>query len=151
MNLPEPEDDFERQLIADVERVGWYCVRVADEEHPQSIVNIGFSYTVGLTPSFGAPEVIVVGVEWEAAYIWLSNVVADLQDGKKLAAGVEFEEDGTKLAEVSDPARSQFMVYADWLTHGKGFEALQLLVPDIEGNVPGEGYRGPPQPLLADV
>ena len=54
MNLPEPEDDFERQLIADVEHVGWYCVRVPPTRRTrQSIVKIGFSYTVGLTPTCG--------------------------------------------------------------------------------------------------
>jgi hypothetical protein len=34
LDLPEPEDAFEEELVADVRAFGWHCVLVADEVAP---------------------------------------------------------------------------------------------------------------------
>ena len=34
LDLPQPEDDFDERLLADVRNHGWHCVLVADVHQP---------------------------------------------------------------------------------------------------------------------
>jgi hypothetical protein len=56
-DLPEPADDHDRKLLADVQGYGWHVIGIEeDEEGP------GFAYSIGLHHNFGHPEIIAVGL-----------------------------------------------------------------------------------------
>ena len=109
-----------------------------------------YSHTAGLT-AFGHPEVIVVGLPFEAGEKYLNLVGEAVRAGARFTPGTRTAtltdadspvvflsvEDGGRLATV-EPLYGQV-------------EALQLVWPDSTGKLPWEGgHRNPPQaqPLL---
>lgn len=51
--------------------------------------------------------------------------------------------------DVSADRREELLTYASWANRRRPFEALQFVVPDVNGLWPWDGgYDGYPQPLL---
>ncbi len=162
--LPEPRDQFDEKLVADVREYGWHCVLVADEHHPEHaeanaalephpVYDAGFAYTVGVGLSFAHPELILIG-RWQHAHAILGAVVSLVSDGHRFAAGDESDEvlDGYRVsfAAVSEQRRVELLTCVDWLHHGGPFEALQLILPDSAGRWPEDpAYNAFSQPRLA--
>jgi hypothetical protein len=78
--LRVPTDDHERRVVDDVRQYGWHVIGIAeDEEGP------AFAYSIGLTHSFGHPEVIMFGLPVETMFQAV-NVI-----GEEVRAGRGFE------------------------------------------------------------
>jgi hypothetical protein len=168
--LPEPEDETEAKVVADVREHGWHVitVRAAAHDHDdeslaswsgdpavEAAYDADFAYTIGLTHSFGHPEVILVG-GWEHSHPYL-NLVGDLvRAGRRFGPGDTsdgvLDGFGVRFAGVSDACRKELLTWADWAAGREPFEALQLVFPDPFGRWPEEdGYRGFPQPALGEL
>src|SRR4051812_23358833 len=75
---PEPADEHDRKLLADVERHGWHVIGVEeDEEGP------AFAYSIGLYRSFGHPEVIVFGLPVRVLHRVINAVGEEVRSGER--------------------------------------------------------------------
>ena len=163
LDLPTPENDFDRKLIADIHEYGWHCLLVADEHHPEHaeqnaalgphpIYDAAFAYTVGLTLTRDHPELILVG-RWPQAHAILQTAVGAIESGTRFAHGSESDEilEGypVRFHRVSPDWAEHLLTYTSWVRRRRPFEAVQLVLPDRERRWPSdEGYSGPPQPII---
>jgi hypothetical protein len=113
-----------------------------------------FAYTVGLTPRFGHPEILLVG-GWSAAGHFLNRVGDMVRDGHRFAPGdtsTEVLDDFVvRFDDVGERPRWGLMTLAHWAMHRAYFDALQLVLPDRWGRWPEDPeYHGFPQPSQAD-
>ena len=96
LDLPQPEDDFDERLVADVRNHGWHCVLVADEDHR---------------------ELVLVG-RWERAHAILAEAVDLIAGSRRLAPGEVSDQmlQGyeVRFGPVSDEQRVELLTYADW-------------------------------------
>lgn len=164
--LPDPEDEFDARVLADIERYGWHCLHVADENHPEHaeenaalgphpVYDAAFAYTVGLPLTLKHPELVLVG-RWTRGHSILAQTVRLIEAGTRFAAGDTSDDilDGypVRFGTVSDARRKELLTYADWAGLRRPFEALQLILPDGEGRWPDDpAYGAFPQPLLDRV
>jgi Domain of unknown function (DUF4262) len=164
VDLPEPQDAFDRKLVDDVREHGWHCVLVADEHHPEHaalnralgphpVYDAAFAYTVGLWLTRGHPELLLVG-RWQHAHAILASAVALVATGRRLKGGETSGQvlDGydVRFARISDERRVELLTYADWANGRRPFEAIQVVLPDSSGRWPDDpDYDSYPQPLLA--
>ena len=98
-DLPEPADEHDRQLLADVEQHGLHVIGVEeDEEGP------GFAYSIGLYHSFDHPEVIVFGLPVRVMHPIINGIGEQVRAGKRLG---HLDESGmSSTATMSASARS---------------------------------------------
>ena len=164
VDLPQPENDFDERLVADVRNHGWHCVLVADEHHPEhaalnaalgrhAVYDAAFAYTVGLWLTKDHPELVLVG-RWQQAHAILAAAVALVSGGRRLAVGEISDEVlhgyDVRFGPVSDERRVELLTYVDWANRRRPFEALQMILPDSSGRWPEDPeYDSYPQPLLA--
>jgi len=81
--MREADDESDRKLLTSVKNVGWHVLNIyADETGPE------YSFSVGLFYTFGAPEVLVMGLKHEIAHRLINEVGAHLATGKRFQ---EFE------------------------------------------------------------
>lgn len=130
-----------------IERFGWTVEHVRP---PRGSSEVRRSYTVGLT-AHGHPEVVVLGLPFEAAVEYLNQL------GERVRAGARFEDGGTTAALTDESAPVSFLAVHDaGLLPGAvelygEITAVQLVWPDSTGRLPWEeGHRNSPevQPLL---
>jgi hypothetical protein len=174
LGLPEPTDWIEADVVTNVREHGWhvcmvhgnceYCAE-GDLEHSHEAVHhddprvdaayaATFAYTVGLTPRFDHPEILLVG-GWSAAGHFLNTVGDLVRDGHRFAPGDTSSEvlDGfvVRFDDVGVQPRWSLMTLAHWAMHRAYFDALQLVLPDRWGRWPEDPeYHGYPQPPQAD-
>jgi hypothetical protein len=135
-----------RDLARVIDRFGWAVLHGGGS----GTGDPRWSYTVGLS-GLGHPEVIVVGLPFEAAETYLNLVGEAVRAGARFSPGVVT----TALTDADSPV--VFLQVADTsrLAVAEQFagsvDALQLVWPDSTGKLPWEeGHRNPPhaQPLL---
>jgi hypothetical protein len=151
-NLPEPADDHDRKLLADVERHGWHVLGVEeDEEGP------AFAYSIGLYRSFKHPEILVVGLPIEVMHRIINAVGEVARSGERFEHLDESEDvlDGHNVAFhiVERTYYPDYFGYARWLYRGDDFPALQCVWPDSQHRNPWHpefGVGPGRQPLLSD-
>lgn len=138
--LPEPEDDADRKLLADVANHGWHLVGVhADREGP------GFVYSVGLLHTLGHPEILIMGLSHSTG-AQLINLMGDgIGAGQRYEAGQRYYDlaKGLSLAFVRMNQRyyRDYLGYALWFYRTLDFPVLQCVWPDKTGVFPWEkGY-----------
>jgi hypothetical protein len=141
------QDDSQvlRDLNRVVEQFGWAVLHGGGAPGDPR-----WSHTVGLT-GLGHPEVIVMGLPFEAGETYLNLV------GEAVRAGARFTPGTTTTALTDADSPVVFLAVSDTgrLAVAEQFygsvEALQLVWPDSAGTLPWEdGHRNPPQaqPLL---
>ena len=150
--VPEPTDDFERRLVDDVRAYGWHAVHVRAGEHPAPLTGVPFAYTAGLWLTANHPEIVLVG-GFENAQALLASAVLLVQSGQRFLPGAESDDvlvDGTvRFGAVDRRHHGGPLGYAGWVHRGRGFQAVQLLIPDGAGRLPTDpDYAGVPQPVL---
>jgi len=151
-SLPEPADDHDRKLLADVERHGWHVIGVeGDEEGP------GFAYSIGLYHSFRHPELILFGLPVRVMHHIINGI------GEQVRAGKHFEHldesgdvlDGYNVAfrTVERGPYRDYLGYARWFYRGDDFPALQCVWPDSRHRYPWHPEATPDlirrQPVLS--
>jgi len=72
------DNDYEREILRNVEEHGWFNSAVFDPKGQQP----SFCYSVGFTKTFGSPEFIVFGLDIKLMHAMLWQVFRGLQSGK---------------------------------------------------------------------
>jgi hypothetical protein len=135
-----------RDLRRVVDRFGWAVLHGggSSPDDPR------YSYTVGLS-AWQHPEVIVVGLPFQAGETYLNLVGEAVRAGARFAPGAAT----TALTDADSPVVFLQVTEAERMALAEQFdgsvEALQLVWPDSTGLLPWqEGHRNPPgaQPLL---
>jgi hypothetical protein len=150
---PDPADEHDRKLLADVKRHGWHVIGVEEDEEGPS-----FAYSIGLYRSFGHPEVVVFGLPVKVMHQVVNAA------GEKVRFGERFghlDESGDILEGYDVAFRAMerrhypdYLGYARRFYQGDDFPALQCLWPDSQHRYPWHPGFTPAlarrQPLLSD-
>ena len=133
----------QNQKIADnIQKYGWHCLHVApseDDEEP-------FSYSIGFTESYGAPEVLVFGLSREKAYGLLNACASALKKGHAITPEVEDPEllsGGYKVVfkSVRPECIDEYLGTTERYYQDKPFRAVVMFLPDREHRFPWQtGY-----------
>jgi hypothetical protein len=146
---PQTQEQDDTQVLRDLRRVidrfGWAVLHGGGSPGDPR-----YSHTAGLT-AFGHPEVIVMGLPFEAGEKYLNLVGEAVRTGARFTPGAVT----TTLTDADSPVVFLRVEDAGRLATVEplygSVEALQLVWPDSTGKLPWEeGHRNPPhaQPLL---
>jgi hypothetical protein len=150
--FPQPEDDRDRDIFGDIERVGWSVIQIEDGDEPGPV----YSFTVGLFHTHDHPEIILFGLQAPIAGAIINDIGAAIADGARIETGRPYDDFTSVPVQfvAVDPAHYRAYVgYALWLYSGPTFPMLQCVWPLKSGLFPWDaGY--PPQgasiqPLLS--
>ena len=72
MEIASPENDYEKKIHSNIDRVGWHLTSVSSQD------SYSYSYSIGLFKTFGHPEVIVVGLPPDVAYSVVKDMVKSI-------------------------------------------------------------------------
>ena len=134
---------IQNQRIADNIRLyGWHCLHVSPTKEDQD----KFSYSIGFGESYGAPEVLVFGLEREKAHALLDECAHLLKGGHVIHPGVEDDDvlaGGYKV--VFRPVRpdcfGEYLGTAVRYYQGKPFGTGVMFLPDRQHRFPWQaGY-----------
>jgi hypothetical protein len=133
--LPEPADDHDRKLLADVERHGWHVIGVEED-----VEGPAFSYSIGIYHTFGRPEVILFGLPVRVMHLIINGIGEEFRSGKQF----EHLDESADVLEGYDVAfraverkyYREYLGYARWFYHGDDFPVLQCVWPDAEHRYP---------------
>jgi hypothetical protein len=152
-NLPEPADDHDRKLLADVEQHGWHVIGIEqDDEGP------AFAYSIGLHHNFGHAEVIVFGLPIPVMHQVINAIGERVKSGMQiihLDESCDFLE-GYNVAFRTVERRHypEYLGYARWFYRGDDFPDLQCVWPDSRHRYPWNPEFNATlvsrQPLLCD-
>src|SRR5690606_16769752 len=122
----------QNQRISDnIRECGWHCLHVFPTKEGQD----KFSYSIGFRESYGAPEVLIFGLEREKAHALLNECAQLLKGGHTIVPGVE---DGNVLAgdykvvfkAVRSDSFGEYLGTALRYYQGKPFSAMIMFLPD---------------------
>jgi len=144
-------DEHERRTLEHIERFGCSVMHVMEDgDEPP------FAYSVGITRSSAAPEVLVIGLRRELAHAMVNHYNQRVRAGERFVVGRRYSGflDGFDV-EVAQVDASYYRAYVGWdlwLYKGPSFEVLQLVYPDTRGTWPWQpeaaaGFKAF-QPLL---
>lgn len=145
-------DDADRKIFQDIEHFGCSVMHIAAEDDLPP-----FAFSLGISRTSGAPEVIVIGLVPELAHDVVNEYNRRVKEGHLLVAGQRyggFIGGFDVVAEKVDPSNyDEYLGYNLWLYQGPNFEVLQLVYPNTSGVWPwdeaaGDWFRAC-QPLLA--
>jgi hypothetical protein len=151
--LPNPADDHDHALLADVQRHGWHVIGVeADDEGP------AFAYSVGLYHNFGHPEVIVFGLSVSIMHRMINAIGEEIRGDDKFG---DFDESADVLdgynvifRVVEQKHYQEYFGYALWFYQGVRFPVLQCVWPDKSHRYPWyssfDESLAERQPVLSD-
>lgn len=140
--LRTAEDEYDRTLLADIERFGWHIVHInEDKEGPAYSFSVGFYYT------FQRPEILVMGLPQAVAHKILQIAVVHMAGGKTFQPfdpAPDFVEGfNSAFAPIEIEHYQEYLGYAIWFYRSlpAPFPAWQLVWPDKQGCLPWEsGY-----------
>ncbi len=149
----ETEEDRERKLVSDIERVGWHVIMVPEDGEGPSL-----AYSIGLSRTFGHPEIIVFGLDPDLMHRMINSVGEEVGRGRRFADGQVasgiLEGYDVRFLHVARRRYPEHFGYARWYYNGDDFPALQCLWPDRQGRFPTDADYAEPlrarQPLLAE-
>jgi len=133
------EDEHDRKLLSDIERVGWHVIHInEDEQGPGYTFSVGFYYT------FRQPEILITGLRQEVAHDLLKIAVVQMAGGKTFQAFErvsDFAEGyDCAFAPIEFEHYRNYLGYAVWFYRSlpTPFPAVQMVWPDKEGRFPWE-------------
>ena len=140
--LRTAEDEHDRKLLADIERVGWHIVHINEDERGPA-----FSFSVGFYYTFQQPEILIMGLKPEVAQKILSIAVVLMAGGKTFQPFEPVADFAQGYNSVFVPIKIEnyqdYLGYAIWFYRSlpAPFPAMQLVWPDKQGRFPWEqGY-----------
>jgi hypothetical protein len=128
-------NDYERKLLANIEKYGWQSNGVLGEKGKP-----GFSYTIGLFHSFHFPELIIFGLAPKVAHGILDlaakaaashNPIPLDQPSDRLINGFVCE-----FRKVPHSEYGNYVLSANWYYDDEEFPLYQLVWPSEEGLFP---------------
>jgi hypothetical protein len=139
--LPVPQDDGDRKVLADVARHGWAVLMIEeDDEGP------AFAFSVGLFQTFGHPELLILGLAPPVAQPLVNALGEAIRSGRRFEAGGRCEGVASvplALVAVDERHYRDYLGYARWFYGGGAFPVLQCVWPDKKGAFPWEvGFDG---------
>ena len=142
--LDDPRDQRWIDMVAEF---GHAIVKVADGvDEPTDEPN--FAYSLGAFESYGAPELIIFGLDNEAAAGIINDVMDDYVAGRRFANGLP-EQDvvggghAVVFLEADSRKAVDYAIFADWYYERAPFPLWQLVWPAKNGRFPWEaGYPG---------
>lgn len=135
--LPTPEDDSDRKLLADIAEYGWHIIIIEpDDDGP------GFAFSIGLFHTFEHPEILLFGLGQESAMGIINGIGAGVQHGQRFETGKQSSDvvEGfpVDFVEVPPDCYKQYVGYAVWFYESLRFPVLQCVWPDKAGIFPWE-------------
>ncbi|MDR7134068.1 hypothetical protein J2X06_001252 [Lysobacter niastensis] len=133
---------LDQKIADDIREYGWHCLHVFPTQDGQDC----FTYSIGFSESYGAPEVLIFGLERQKAHSLLDECARLFRDGHAISPDIE---DPNILAGgymvVFRPVRQDcFREYLGGaLRHyrGRPFGAVVMFLPDREHRFPWQpGY-----------
>lgn len=137
------ENDPNSKIRANIDQYGWHCLnvwpRVGDDEHT------AFSYTIGLTESYGHPEIMVFGLG-EKAHGILTDCANLIKKGTRFVEGQPNDDvlsGGYKV--IFKPVRKD--CFSDYLGTAlryygsRTFDAFVLFWPNKQHHFPWESVE----------
>ena len=131
-----------QEISNNIRDYGWHCLHVFPTEQGQD----KFTYSIGFAETYGAPEVMIFGVERDKAHALLNACAEMLQDGHTILHGVEDPnvlKGGYKV--VFRPVRpacfGEYLGTALRYYQDRPFGAVVMFLPDREHRFPWQsGY-----------
>jgi hypothetical protein len=122
------------EIDESVTKHGWHAISV-DDHDPL------FLYTCGLLSRHSHPELIMLGLDSEAAHVVVADIIEHIQAGTRLEPGSRLELSKHLTVQIGVVHRSQhqrFLGYAmgHARLHGLKLRALQVFWPDNNGFFP---------------
>ena len=137
--LPDPADQHWIDLVAEH---GHAMVMVADAvDEPTGLPE--FAYSMGAFESYGAPELILFGLDRDDAAAIINGAMDDYVAGRRFELGVPehglIEGDIPIVFHEADPGGARaFATHADWYYERAPFPLWQIVWPAKNGSFPWE-------------
>ena len=130
-------DESERKTLEDIERFGCTVFHVAAEGQAPP-----FSYSVGISKSASAPEVVVVGLKQPIAHFIVNEYNDRVRAGEVFSPGALYAGflDGfeVRIEKVDRSFYAHYFGWNLWLYGGPDFDVLQVVYPNTSGIWPWE-------------
>ncbi len=131
-------NDFEKKILANIEKHGCHVTHVFDPEG----LTPDFTYSVGIQQCTGQPEVIITGLEKDMAHFMVNEYNSRIKDGERFEADQFYDEflEGFQVTfkEVDKKHYEEYFVSGLWLYKGNNFRALHMIWPSMDGIWPWE-------------
>ena len=125
-------EEFHRKVRQDIETYGCSVLHIAAEGDLPP-----FAYSVGITKSASAPEVVVIGLKQPMAHFVVNEYNRRVRAGDSVSTGKMhsgFVQGFDLAAEKVDPSfYEEYFGYNLWFNQGPSFEVVQLVYPNTSG------------------
>ncbi len=129
-----------------IREYGWHCLHVFPTKEDQD----RFSYSIGFGESYGAPEVLIFGLEREKAHALLNECAHLVKGGHIIRPGAE--DDDVLAGDYKVVFRSvrpdcfgEYLGTAVRYYQGRPFSAVVMFLPDRQHRFPWQpGYEDIP-------
>lgn len=146
-------DEPDRKILQDIEQHGCSVMHISAEGDLPP-----FAFSVGISKSVGAPEVIVIGLKQPMAHFVVNEYNRRMRAREAVVAGQKYGGfvEGFDVLALSVHAShyDEYLGYNLWLYQGPNFEVIQLVYPNTSGVWPWEKPEGDWfrswQPLLGE-
>ena len=135
--LPKPEDDSDKKLLADIRDVGWHVVLIEEDTSGHA-----WAFLVGLFHSFDHPEIIIFGCRHEVMHQMINIIGYEVHDGVRFADETRspcvHEKYDCLFRAVHQRWYPWLLGTAMWFYRDRAFPVLQCVWPDRAGKFPGD-------------
>jgi len=147
------ESEFERRTLANIEKFGCSVLHIPAEDDLPS-----FTYSVGITKTSKAPELLVIGLEQSLAHFIINEYNRRVRSGEVFTTGKRYsgfiEGFEVQAEKVAPSFYDEYFGNNLWLYEGPNFEVLQFVYPTTTGVWPWEpdasDWFCSNQPILSD-
>jgi len=128
-------NDYERDLLTNIEKYGWQSTSVFGEKGSP-----GFSYTIGLFHSYGFPELIILGLPTKIAHAIFSRAATAAASGEPVPLDKPSDRliapDTCEFCRVPVATYGEYVLSSRWYYQGDNFPLYQLVWPSEHGLFP---------------
>ena len=146
------ENDSERKALSDIQKHGYHVLHVFDEQDELP----PFTYSVGISANFGAPEIVIVGLPSDIAHPLVNTYCERIRVGEVFTPKTTYPDFltglGIQFVSASKTNYDEYFGWCQWFYEGDDFSVLQLVWPSKTKRWPWEGEAAEAykqrQPLL---
>ena len=125
-------NEAEKKIVHNIEKYGCHITSVFDPDGEDP----NFSYSTGISKTYNAPELIVIGLSTNLSQSIINTYANLLKEKREFEKGEFYKGflEGFEITfrEVSEASKKEHMLSACWF-HENKFEALQLVYPTTKG------------------